>query len=267
MSTRSKLAILPEDVLGVSLANAFLGDADAVALSTSASWVLRTLQPRYFVRKHLRVDQVEHSLRLAGRVRRVEIYKVRDFVHPLVAGATHLHLGSSFNHPIEDVQLPASLHTLHLGYHFDHPIEQLKLPASLYMLRLGVDFNQPIEQLKLPASLHTLHLGSWFNHPIEQLKLPASLHMLDLGYYFNHPIEQLKLHASLHALYLGAKFNQPIEQLKLPASLHTMDLGSVFEHPICKLPVLLRMLSLPRHWGPAIPTMQLPVTVNVCLGI
>lgn len=199
---------------------------------------------------------------------------------------THLVTGDYFHLPVNN-NLPASLTQLHLGHSFDYPVDHL--PPSITHLILGNSFNQAIDYL--PPGLVHLKLGYKFKQRADNLpetlthltfgkarmtfsldNLPPSLIFLKIGLNCP-PLDHLPL--TLQHLELYGNFYQHLDYLPpalthlifhknthalpmhyLPTSITHLTVGSVFNSQLHRLPPSITHLSFGSyHSGPADGTM------------
>ncbi len=149
-----------------------------------------------------------------------------------------------FNEHLENIVLPANLHTICFEWTFNQLLNSATLPSNLHTLIFGVNFNQALDQVTLPSTLHTLIFGRRFNQSLKKVTLPTNLHKLLFGHSFNQALDQVTLPPNLHTLSFGNDFNQSLDEVTLPKRLHTLAFGCYFNQSFKQFdcPTSLRIL-------------------------
>eukprot|EP00434_Breviolum_minutum_P023625 symbB.v1.2.020839.t1/scaffold1711.1/size185425/2 len=142
-------------------------------------------------------------------------------------------LGSTFNFPINRVELPESLETLNLGPAFCHHLYNTDFPEGLKTLILGHRFNQPLDEVNWPKLEH-LALGFWFNQSLDEVEWPSTLQTLtfDSDSLFNQKIDKVAWPEGLHTLTFGWDFNQAVDKVTWPKSLRSLTFGGAFKQSL-----------------------------------
>ena len=77
-----------------------------------------------------------------------------------------MEMGYSSDQPICNIRWPLRLQTLTFGMTFNRPLQDVLLPATmafqLQLLHFGSDFNHPLATANLPDQLEILSLGQFF---------------------------------------------------------------------------------------------------------
>lgn len=145
-----------------------------------------------------------------------------------------LHLGTLYNYPLYDQQLPKNLSHLIIASTFNNTMVLRNLD-KLKILEIDHDvigqFSQPIELDTLPKNLESLTMRCEYNLPIKPYVLPSTLKYLDISGSFNQPFEKGSLPNNLKTLKFRCNFNHPLELDVLPKSLESLYLGKRFDCP------------------------------------
>ncbi len=185
---------------------------------------------------------------------------------PIPNNIKNLTFTHSFNHSIDDVELPESIRKITFG-EYNQSLDNVKFPKLLREIIFIGKFNKSINKINFPKSLIKLSFSWNFNQPINENVLPKSLKVLELDINYSYSTEFLKNLPNLEILiiynYNMSKINYFTENL--PNNIKTLCLIELLS-PVNNLPVDLQKIVFIRTKKDIIENSKIPYGCLVEIG-